>query len=80
MGITELSYGSSSTDCNIPISLGIPAIAIPGGGRSGGNHALTEWYDPHLGHLGPQGALLTVLALCGLEEITEPVLARRTKA
>ncbi len=79
MGITELNYGSSSTDCNIPISLGIPAIALPGGGRSGGNHALTEWYDPQLGHLGPQAALLTVLALCGIEGLTQPSLQQRAK-
>ena len=80
LGISQIQYGASSTDCNIPISLGIPAIAIPGGGRSGGNHALTEWYDPHLGHLGPQAAFLTLLALVGLQQVSEPLLARRASA
>ena len=77
LGVERIQYGHSSTDCNIPISLGIPAIAIPGGGQSGGNHSLGEWYDPTLGHLGPQNAFLTVLLLVGLAGVTTPQLARR---
>jgi acetylornithine deacetylase/succinyl-diaminopimelate desuccinylase-like protein len=77
LGIEKMQYGASSTDCNIPISLGVPAIALPGGGRSGGNHSLTEWYDPRLGHLGPQNAFLTVLTLVGIDGVTQPVLSRR---
>ncbi len=42
LGVERIQYSHSSTDCNIPISLGIPAIAIPGGGMSGGNHSLGE--------------------------------------
>jgi len=80
LGIEQIQYGASSTDCNIPISLGIPAIAIPGGGKSGGNHALTEWYDPRMSHLGPQAAFLTMLALAGVQQVSEPTLARRDKA
>jgi acetylornithine deacetylase/succinyl-diaminopimelate desuccinylase-like protein len=58
--------GASSTDSNIPISLGIPAITIDGGGSGGGAHSLTEWYDdgPN-GWLGPQWAALIVAALAG---------------
>jgi acetylornithine deacetylase/succinyl-diaminopimelate desuccinylase-like protein len=77
LGIERIQYGSSSTDCNIPISLGIPAIAIPGGGKSGGNHSLTEWFDPRMGHLGPQAAFLTTLVLAGVDGFSEPVLERR---
>lgn len=77
LGVERIQYGFSSTDCNIPISLGVPAIAIPGGGRSGGNHSLTEWFDPTLGHLGPQNAFLTVLLLAGIAETTVPLLAKR---
>ncbi|RPI41842.1 MAG: peptidase M20, partial [Betaproteobacteria bacterium] len=80
LGIGDIQYGASSTDCNIPISLGIPAIALPGGGKSGGNHSLTEWYDPHMSHLGPQAAFLTVLALTGLDGVSEPALRRRPGA
>jgi acetylornithine deacetylase/succinyl-diaminopimelate desuccinylase-like protein len=37
--------GASSTDSNIPISLGIPAVTIGAGGRGGRAHALDEWID-----------------------------------
>lgn len=78
LGIERIQFGFSSTDCNIPISLGIPAIAIPGGGKSGGNHSLNEWFDPTLGHLGPQNAFLTVLLLAGIEGCIEPMLKKRS--
>ena len=35
----------ASTDANIPIARGIPAIAIGAGGTGGGAHTLAEWYD-----------------------------------
>ncbi|HXF95873.1 MAG TPA: peptidase dimerization domain-containing protein, partial [Gemmatimonadales bacterium] len=58
---------ASSTDANWPISLGIPAITIDGGGRGGGAHALSEWYeDGDRGWLGPQWALLIAVMLAGL--------------
>jgi di/tripeptidase len=37
--------GASSTDSNIPISLGIPAVTIGSGGTGGRAHALDEWID-----------------------------------
>lgn len=58
----------SSTDANIPLSLGIPAIAIGGGGRAGGAHTLAEWYDPTGRDLGLKRILLTALAVAGIEE------------
>jgi acetylornithine deacetylase/succinyl-diaminopimelate desuccinylase-like protein len=57
----------SSTDANIPLSLGIPAISLGAGGRSGGAHTLEEWYDPAGRELGLQRVALTVLAVAGLE-------------
>lgn len=77
LGVTDVQYTASSTDCNIPISLGIPAVGLAGGGRSGANHSLSEWYDPRMGHLGPQNAFLTVLALAGIAGVSEPTLPRR---
>ncbi len=41
----EPRYEISSTDANIPISLGIPAITIGSGGRGGRGHSLQEWID-----------------------------------
>jgi tripeptide aminopeptidase len=58
---------ASSTDANLPISLGIPAITIDGGGRGDGAHSLGEWYDDGPdGWKGPQWALLLVAALAGV--------------
>ena len=58
----------SSTDANIPLSLGIPAITIGGGGRAGGAHSLAEWYDPSGREVGLKRILLTALAVAGIEE------------
>ena len=52
----------SSTDANIPISLGIPAITTGGGGTSGGAHSLNEWFNPRKAHKGIQKNLLLLLA------------------
>jgi acetylornithine deacetylase/succinyl-diaminopimelate desuccinylase-like protein len=57
----------SSTDANIPLSMGIPAISIGAGGRSGGAHTLDEWYDPAGRELGLQRVALTVLGVAGIE-------------
>jgi acetylornithine deacetylase/succinyl-diaminopimelate desuccinylase-like protein len=56
---TEPSLGS--TDANIPLSLGIPAIAIGAGGTGGGIHTLHEWYDPTGRTLALRRILLTLL-------------------
>ncbi|MFP5355934.1 MAG: M20/M25/M40 family metallo-hydrolase, partial [Gemmatimonadota bacterium] len=49
--------GASSTDANIPMSLGIPAITIDGGGEGRGAHSITESYDDGKeGYKGPQWA------------------------
>jgi tripeptide aminopeptidase len=60
-------FESSSTDANIPLSLGIPAIGIGGGGRAGGSHTLDEWYDASGRVLGLKRALLTVLTVAGVQ-------------
>jgi len=66
LGFTSTT-SASSTDANIPISLGIPAIRIGGGGTAEGAHSLGEWYDDGgNGHLGPQWAALLVAALAGV--------------
>jgi tripeptide aminopeptidase len=57
----------SSTDANVPLSLGIPAVAIGGGGSGGGSHTLNEWYDPAGRELGMKRLLLTVIGLAGLQ-------------
>jgi hypothetical protein len=61
------STAASSTDSNIPMSLGIPSITIDGGGRGGASHAPEEWYEETPdSYKGPQWAALIVAALAGL--------------
>lgn len=50
-----------STDSNIPISLGIPAITLSRGGISDNHHSLTEWFEPANAWKAPQMILLTIL-------------------
>jgi len=57
----------SSTDANIPLSMGIPAVALGGGGRGGGSHTLDEWYDPAGRELGLKRLFLTVVSLAGVD-------------
>jgi len=56
----------SSTDSNIPISLGLPALTLGAGGASGNSHALTEWFDPGGREAGLKRALLVILGLVGI--------------
>jgi acetylornithine deacetylase/succinyl-diaminopimelate desuccinylase-like protein len=57
---------TASTDANVPISLGVPAIAIGAGGRGGGVHTAGEWYDNTDGTLGVARALTVVVAAAEL--------------
>jgi tripeptide aminopeptidase len=65
MGI-EPRLGRGSTDSNIPISLGVPAVTIGGGGVGGEGHSLHEYYINRDGPRGIQRALLILLAQAGL--------------
>jgi len=56
-----------STDANIPISLGLPAIAIGAGGNSGNVHTPEEWFDPSHRDWGIQRLLALVAVLAGLD-------------
>src|SRR5579862_3195003 len=56
----------SSTDANIPLSTGIPAIAIGAGGLSAGAHSTAEWYSPLGREAGLKRTLLTVLGVAGV--------------
>jgi tripeptide aminopeptidase len=58
----------SSTDANIPLSVGIDAISIGAGGNGGGAHSLQEWYEPAGREIGLQRALLTLLGVSGVAQ------------
>ena len=74
------TFGGASTDSNIAMSLGIPAVTIGGGGEGGNWHSRNEWYKPVNAWYGPQNALLTALILTGLDGVTKPALAVRKAA
>jgi len=61
---TEPRLGS--TDANIPLSRGVPAIAIGSGGIGGGIHTLQEWYDPTGRETALRRILLTLLDTAAL--------------
>jgi len=58
----------SSTDANIPLSMGIEAISIGAGGNGGGSHSLQEWYDSAGREIGLKRALLTILGISGVAD------------
>jgi tripeptide aminopeptidase len=53
----------SSTDANIPLSLGIPALSIGAGGQGGGAHTPAEWFSPEGRDLGLKRILLLLMTL-----------------
>jgi tripeptide aminopeptidase len=55
----------ASTDANVPLSLGLEAVAIGAGGMGGDAHTLHEWFDPVNRELGLRRILLSVLILSG---------------
>src|SRR5215510_2663106 len=65
MGVTPI-LNRASTDSNIPISMGIPAITIGAGGVSGDSHRLSEWYDPVGRQVGYKRALLLAVGMVGI--------------
>jgi tripeptide aminopeptidase len=76
----QVTFAGSSTDSNMAMSLGIPAVTIGGGGEGGNWHSRNEWYKPVNAWYGPQNALLTVLMLTGLDGVTKPALQVRKAA
>jgi acetylornithine deacetylase/succinyl-diaminopimelate desuccinylase-like protein len=65
-----VAFEASSTDANIPMSLGIPAIKIGSGGTGGRAHSLEEWIDvePQTSLRGMAAGLATLLAVAGVDD------------
>ena len=59
----EEALREGSTDANVPMNLGIPAITIGGGGAGSGAHSLHETFDTRDSWRGTQRALLLAVAL-----------------
>lgn len=62
LGIRSLP-DCASTDANVPLSLGLPAISIGAGGSGGGAHTPSEWYSPEGRDLGLRRVLLFLCLL-----------------
>ena len=60
----------ASTDANVPLSMGLPAISIGAGGSGGGAHTPAEWYSPEGRELGLRRIALLVAVL--LENLPRP--------
>ncbi|MDQ2710815.1 MAG: M20/M25/M40 family metallo-hydrolase [Acidobacteriota bacterium] len=58
----------ASTDANVPLSLGLPAISIGAGGHGGGAHTASEWYQPDGRELGLRRILLLLAHVNSLSE------------
>ena len=58
---TDLRLGS--TDANLPLSLGVPALSLGAGGEGGGSHTLAEWYSAKYRDLGLRRVLLLTLSM-----------------
>ena len=63
LNLGEPGFGSGSSDSNVPMHLGIPAITLGGGGKDKDAHSLNETDDVTDSYKGPQNALLIVLSL-----------------
>ncbi len=59
------SLDCSSTDANLPLSLGLPAVSIGAGGQGGGAHTMGEWFQPDGRELGLRRVLLSLCLLLG---------------
>ena len=66
LGIESILDIASSTDANVPISLGIPGITVGRGGKEYGVHTLEEWFEPEESYLGPQRDLLLILEMSNI--------------
>jgi tripeptide aminopeptidase len=68
LGLGQVHFGASSTDANYPMSIGVPAITVNGGGRDSGSHSLDEWYDDGAnGWTGPQFTAILIGIIVGLK-------------
>ena len=67
LGLTP-QLGAASTDANVPIAGGTPAVTIGRGGTGGGAHSLDEWWAASDAHIGTERALLLLVASAGLAD------------
>lgn len=74
VGVTPRLASGGCTNTNSSIFLGIPAVTLGRGGKEGGTHSLGEWFDPEGVYRSPQKAFLLLLALAGVQDVTDPLI------
>lgn len=77
VGVTPELRDETSTDANIPIYLGIPALSIGRGGREGGVHTVNEWFDPTDAYIGAQKDFLLLLLMAGVAGVESAKMPAR---
>ena len=75
-GIEPKLQKGASTDSNIPISRGIPAVTVSRGGIQIDGHTVNERFQPDQAFVGTQRDLILALALAGYEDVMEPVILK----
>ncbi len=70
MGV-QPRFVSSSTDANVPMAEGVPALTMGAGGHGGRAHTVHEWYRNNRGWQGVVRAALTALAVAGIQPADE---------
>jgi hypothetical protein len=73
-GIEPKLQKGASTDSNIPISIGIPAVTVSRGGIQIDGHTVNERFQPDHAYVGTQRDMILALLLAGYEHIAEPVI------
>ncbi|MBQ5661191.1 MAG: M20/M25/M40 family metallo-hydrolase [Lachnospiraceae bacterium] len=73
-GIEPKLQKGASTDSNIPISRGIPAVTVSRGGIQIDGHTVNERFQPDNAFVGTQRDLILALLLAGYDNIAEPVI------
>ena len=73
-GIEPKLQKGASTDSNIPISRGIPAVTVSRGGIQIDGHTVNERFQPDHAFVGTQRDMILALLLAGYENIAEPVI------
>ena len=76
LGLEPKLQKGASTDSNIPISRGIPAVTVGRGGIQFDGHTVNERFQPDNAFVGPQRALILALMLAGYEGVAEPVIKK----
>ena len=76
LGVEPKYISHGSTDANLPLSLGIPAVTVGCGGQTGDTHSQEEWFIPDNISEGQSRILLFIMGLLGVDGVTEPLLPK----